>query len=181
MTCKFQACEMSSRSLGYCSKHYDQYHKYGFEKDTSRLKEGQTKHPLYKTWQSLKLRCYNVQDSHYKWYGSKGIKVCERWTGKYGFYNFIEDMGERPKGYSLDRIDCGGDYEPSNCRWASVHTQNANRMSYNNEVPGVTKKETGRWRARLMVSGKNLLDKSFATYEEAVKARQQAEKELICQ
>lgn len=178
--CGFGGCDSTSRSMGYCTSHYDQYHRYGTARDTTRLKDGQTKHPLYKTWQSLKLRCYNPTDPHYKWYGAKGVDVCERWTGKYGFYNFLEDMGERPRGYSLDRIDSNGNYEPSNCRWASAHTQNTNRTGYNTEYPGITKRENGNYRARLLSRGKSVFDKTFKDIKEAKNAIETAREELLC-
>lgn len=87
-------------------------------------------HPLYRCWASMKNRCYNHNDKeNYGWYGSRGIKVCERWIGENGFWNFVDDMGPRPKGYSIDRIDVNGDYEPSNCKWSSPKEQAYNRRN----------------------------------------------------
>lgn len=75
-------------------------------------------------WLSMRNRCNNRNYKQYKDYGGRGIKVCERWSN---FENFLEDMGERPKGFQIDRVDNGGDYEPSNCRWATRNTQCSNR------------------------------------------------------
>lgn len=80
---------------------------------------------LYKVWSSMKARCDNPNAPFYKRYGGRGIKVCERWSK---FENFIEDMGERPEGMTIDRINNDGNYEPSNCRWVT-HKENCNNRS----------------------------------------------------
>ena len=87
------------------------------------LLEGNT--PTYRTWIEMKARCFNRNKSQYPHYGGRGITVCERW--KHSFENFLADMGERPVGMSIDRIDVDGNYEPSNCRWATQAEQIRNR------------------------------------------------------
>lgn len=78
----------------------------------------------YRSWSHMKWRCLNSNCSTFKYYGGRGIRMCERWMN---FINFLEDMGERSPGLSLDRIDNGGNYEPSNCRWATRSQQMKNR------------------------------------------------------
>lgn len=82
--------------------------------------------PTYFTWKGMIQRCTNLKDPSYQRYGGAGIKVCQRWLL---FENFLSDMGERPEGTTLDRKNSKGNYEPSNCRWATQAEQATNKRS----------------------------------------------------
>lgn len=88
---------------------------------------GFTRTKTHLAWCNMKGRCNNPNRTGYKYYGGRGIKVCERWMNS--FENFLADMGESPVGMTLDRIDSDGDYEPGNCRWVSMTIQNRNKKS----------------------------------------------------
>lgn len=89
------------------------------------LRHGRTHTPEHKCWIKMRERCRNPKDISYKYYGAKGVTVCERWNQ---FESFFEDMGLKPSPkHSIDRIDPYGNYEPSNCRWADSKTQSTNK------------------------------------------------------
>jgi hypothetical protein len=87
---------------------------------------GMTRTRTYKSWQSMHQRCANPNTKHFAYYGGRGISVCARWNE---FANFLEDMGVRPPGRTLDRIETDGNYEKGNCRWATPAEQQANRRA----------------------------------------------------
>jgi hypothetical protein len=99
------------------------------------MRERETRHghntrkgasPTYRSWNKMTDRCRNPNSNTFEHYGGRGITVCERWLL---FDNFLADMGERPDGTTLDRIDPDGGYEPSNCRWATQRMQSANKRT----------------------------------------------------
>ena len=99
--------------------------------NVDRAKHGQARghkpSPTWRSWKSMRDRCYLPCMDNYPTYGGRGITVCRRWRGKNGFQNFRADMGERPDGCTLDRKNSDGNYTPRNCRWSTPKQQAANR------------------------------------------------------
>lgn len=108
--CSKPDCPSRFYARGLCELHYEE------------LKRQER--PIYKIWVNMRQRCNNPKNPKYKDYGGRGIVVCEHWNS---FANFAADMGERPDSHSIDRIDVNGNYEPSNCRWATAKLQRANQ------------------------------------------------------
>lgn len=113
---------------GYAKACHDCEHK----KLLLRDHDGPRKYMAGGSYRHMIRRCYKVSHLAYGNYGARGIRVCDRWLGADGFANFLHDMGERPVGMTLDRIDPEGNYEPSNCRWADNATQQRNKRSAKN-------------------------------------------------
>lgn len=109
--------------------------------------------PTYRTWQNMIQRCTNPNIGHYKNYGGRGITVCDEWRT---FDNFLREMGERPEGTTLDRINNDGSYCKENCKWSNRHEQMANsRMAHLITFRGETL-PTAVWARRLGISRASL-------------------------
>ncbi len=128
-----------------------------------RIKETATIHGMhgtveYHSWQSMLRRCLNKNNPAYKNYGGRGIVVCKRWLE---FKNFYKDMGRRPNGMSLDRIDNNKGYSKENCRWASRSEQNNNnRRNRLITYDGITL-NIAQWARKSKISRQTLYDRLF--------------------
>lgn len=141
--CTIEGCSGICVTTKLCSKHDYNSRKNGHPLKVQRVVgENRRKHPLYATYCAMRARCYAKSCPKYHYYGGRGIKMCDRWLGPYGFTHFVEDMGPKPSPeYSIDRTNNDGNYEPGNCRWATKAEQTANRR------PRISKK-TGKREAQ---------------------------------
>ena len=145
----------------------------------SQTKHGKSKDRVYKIYIGMKKRCNNKNSSNFKNYGAKGIKLCSRWEDS--FDNFFEDMGD---GYrdnlTIDRIDGEKGYSKDNCRWATMQVQNSNKGKTKANKSGVVGvhfcKVRKKWLAKITKNREVSILGSFEDFNDAVKARREAEK-----
>ena len=123
--------------------------------------------PTYTTWEHMRRRCNNERGRKYPLYGGRGIRVCERWND---YRAFLADMGPRPHGTTIDRIDSDGHYEPNNCRWATPGMQTRNRRDRLGALPSVLLRQIWiRTRRRNDGSKQAIADAFGVTYATAHK------------
>jgi len=181
--CAVSGCNSEMRARSYCSKHYKSFIKFGDPLKTFSGFRQQSKHPLYYTWRSMHRRCDSPSQTRYERYGGRGITVCERWSGRGGFANFVKDVGNKPSTeHQLDRISNDGNYEPTNCRWATRSFNQYNKSTGKDNTSGykgVSKFISSRgklyWRARYGIKTIGY----YETFEEALSGRLFAEANLI--
>ena len=145
------------------------------------LKEAITKHGgshkgSYNTWRAMIRRCTKPADKDFPRYGGRGTTVCAEWLD---YQTFAADMGEPTGTETLDRIDPYGNYEPSNCQWATPTAQNRNtrlRATSKTGYIGVSKTGPNSWMAKITVCKKAFYSKCFRTVEEAAIARKELER-----
>lgn len=139
------------------------------------FKHGGYKKSSYNTWRAMIRRCTLQTDKDYPRYGGTGVFVCPEWLV---YDNFAADMGEPDGDETLDRIDPYGNYEPSNCRWAGVKTQNRNvRLRAGSTTGFIGVSKVGKkFMAKITVGKKSFYSKCFATLEEAAAARKELER-----
>jgi AP2 domain len=134
---------------------------------------GQTS-PTIQSYYGMVQRCTNPKREKYPEYGGVGVTVCDRWLGEHGFEYFLADMGERPAGKTLDRYpNPAGNYEPSNCRWATAREQCSNQRRNANKIRGVRANGT-RFQAIISIKKKQINLGTFGTEREAAEAYNKA-------
>jgi len=132
-----------------------------------RYKHGLSKDPIYPIWKSMRQRCKNPKYKEFYYYGGRGICVCKEWDN---FETFKSDMGNRPDGFYLDRIDTNGNYCKENCKWVSGTESaiNRRRPSSNAKYRGVYKSSRcNSYEAQIRINDYNYYIGSFRTAEEA--------------
>jgi len=146
----------------------------------TNIKHGMINTRLYSIWASMKDRCYNKNNTAYKYYGGKNIAICEEWKNNFmNFYNWAMENGYQDD-LSIDRINSDGNYEPSNCHWATKKEQTINRGLNSNNKSGIKgisyDKSRKKWRATIWNNYKQIDIGRYTNKEDAIKARKDAEK-----
>jgi hypothetical protein len=141
-------------------------------------RHGDTGSRLYNIWSDMRSRCFDVNQSMYKHYGGRGIKVCGEWSDYITFKLWALSNGYA-NNLTIDRINNDGNYEPNNCQWLTIQEQNkagkkGTRCDNTSKITGVYyRKDTNKWFAGIGSGKKFIRSKCFRTKEEAVAARQE--------
>lgn len=164
--------------------HYHRWQRHGNPMIVkSVFNENRCDEPLYSTYYGMLERCGNSNHQSFEMYGGRGIKVCDEWIGIRGFNKFAEDMGIKPDGYTLDRIDPNGGYSKSNCRWASNSLQSINKRKRSDNKSGVTgvyfDNTYKKWKSEINVRKKTIRLGYFTELAAAIKTRKEAEQKYF--
>jgi hypothetical protein len=173
--CQARGCKLFKLHRDYCSLHYQRWLNHGSPYTVmSKTLHGMTGTPTYISWQNMIQRCTNPKAKGYANYGGRGIKVCERW--RHSLQDFYDDMGARPKGMTIHRVDLDGDYEPGNCKWATSHEQALRKRLPKTNTSGYRGVyfDRGAWVASISLSNRAAYLGRYKTKEEAARMYNQA-------
>lgn len=153
--CKIDECENNIVAWDWCDKHYRRWKKYDDPNFTKH--HGYSHHSLYWVWGDMKKRCYNSKHKMYKYYGGRGISICDEWIKSFTIFKMWCFENGWKKGLEIDRRDNDGDYTPENCRFVThkenMHNQKLLRKNNTSGYRGIDYQDK-KWRARIYTNGK---------------------------